>query len=154
MGQITDDVYTLRDEFKLPGMRVMQFAFGDDLPLSPHAPHNYIDNCFAYTGTHDNNTTRGWYETDIDKSGRKLINAYTGQNIKAKNINKAIIRLCYSSVAKAVIIPIQDVLGLNGQSRMNIPSSANGNWLWRLKQDNTLDKAMKYLNELAVLYNR
>jgi 4-alpha-glucanotransferase len=154
LGEIDDKVYQLRDAFTLPGMHVLQFAFDDAMPVSEHIPHNYTVNSFAYTGTHDNNTIRGWYEDDIDGKTQKRIQKYAGVNLSAKNINKEMIRICYASVAKTVIIPMQDILGLDGSARMNVPSSAEGNWSWAMDSDALTPKLCKHLEKLTMLYNR
>jgi len=153
LGDINDAVYQLRDEFKLPGMRVLQFAFGGQMAYSPHIPHNYIENTIAYTGTHDNNTTRGWYRTEAGKQGKKQVEAYTGLEPKQKSINDIFIRLVMASVAKTVIIPMQDLLGLDESARMNIPAATEGNWSWRLASSLSSkieDKLFKWTNR----YNR
>lgn len=155
LGDIDDAVYQLRDAFGLPGMRVLQFAFGGDMPQSGHIPHQYMANSFAYTGTHDNNTLKGWYMQDIDADSRKAISQYAGQKITEKNICDVLIRLCYASVAKAAIIPVQDVLELDGSARMNLPaSSAKNNWTWRVTDAQLNQKPGKQLRRLTLLYNR
>jgi 4-alpha-glucanotransferase len=116
----------------LPGMKVLQFAFGDDMPASPHIPHNYSENFIAYTGTHDNNTAIGWFRQDIDKVARKQLKQYTGEKVSGKNINKVLIKLALASAAKTVVIPLQDWLGLDESTRMNTPATIENNWLWRL----------------------
>lgn len=153
LGEINDAVYELRDKYSLPGMRVLQFAFDDAMPASPHIPHQYTLNSFAYTGTHDNNTIPGWYK-DADKNTRKRIENYIGKKVKAKEINNDLIRLCYASVAKTVIIPIQDILGLGADTRMNIPAAAEGNWSWRLGPDLLTPSIANYLAQITVTYNR
>jgi len=154
LGDIDQPVYDLRDEFEFPGMKVLQFAFGEDLPISIDIPHNYTANFFAYTGTHDNNTTLGWYRKDIDKDTRKRLENYTGSNISEKTVNNELSRLAYASVAKTVIIPMQDVLKLDESARMNIPSSSEGNWAWRLKPGAITKKHQKRLKNWVSLYNR
>jgi 4-alpha-glucanotransferase len=153
LGDMNDLVYNLRDEFKLPGMKVLQFAFDPQMAYSTHIPHNHIENSFAYTGTHDNNTTLGWY-AHTEKDERERITQYTGFKIKRKNAYKAFVKMAYASVAKTAIIPMQDVLGLGEQDRMNIPSSTQGNWAWRLKPGYVKSKAAKWLRNLVIMYNR
>ena len=132
LGEIDQPVYDLRDRYNLPGMKVLQFAFDTDTGKSPHLPHNYNRNCIVYTGTHDNNTTRGWFRSDTDKAQRQNLKRYLGIKIRKRSSHLQLIRLAYSSVARLAIIPLQDMLGLGPEGRMNIPSSVNGNWLWRL----------------------
>ncbi|HEY9001551.1 MAG TPA: malto-oligosyltrehalose synthase [Mucilaginibacter sp.] len=154
LGEIDDKVYQLRDKFALPGMRILQFAFDEAMPVSEYIPHNYTPNSIAYTGTHDNNTIKGWYEDDIDNKTRERIQQYAGIKVSSKNIHKVMIRMCYASTAKTAIIPIQDILGLDSSARMNVPSSANGNWTWQLPGDALKPKIVKYLQSLSIEYNR
>jgi len=154
LGEISTEVEQLRDEFKLPGMKVLQFAFGSDLSASSHIPHNFTSqNCIVYSGTHDNNTLVGWYEKDVDQQTKERITRYFDCQIDEKEIHKEFIRLAFSSTAKIAIVPIQDVLGLNEEARMNIPGNANGNWLWRLDLEKL--KAIKHwLADITSTYGR
>lgn len=154
LGEITEDVYQLRDQFGLPGMKVLQFAFDKSMPASPHIPHNYTPGHFAYTGTHDNNTTAGWFRDDIDEKAQKRIEDYTQQKIAGKNIANVLVRLVQASAADVAIIPIQDVIGLDSDSRMNTPSQSEGNWAWRLDEKYLRPKTFAFLRELAAFYNR
>ncbi|WP_256013278.1 malto-oligosyltrehalose synthase [Desertivirga xinjiangensis] len=154
LGDIDQPVYDLRDEFKLPGMKVLQFAFGDNLPDSIDIPHNYKQNFFVYTGTHDNNTTLGWFHQEADSAVKKRIRMYTGLKPKDKNIHKILARLAYSSVAKTAILPLQDVIGLDEGNRMNIPASTENNWTWRLLPDQVKKEHEKELRTLVQIYNR
>lgn len=133
LGDINPDVFTLRDELKLPGMKILQFAFEEDMTESIYSPHNFTENFIVYTGTHDNNTTRGWYRKDITKAHRRRIAEFFHTRVTEKNITELMIRLGYCSVAKTVIIPMQDILNLNEKARMNMPSTNEKNWLWRMK---------------------
>jgi 4-alpha-glucanotransferase len=154
LGQITDSVYALRDKHELPGMKVIQFAFGNDLQTSPHAPHNFERNYFAYTGTHDNNTTRGWFENEIDSKMKSQISKYIGYEVNAKNVSHALGRLAYSSVAETVIVPLQDLLCLDEQARMNKPASPDNNWKWRLVSDELDDRTELWVKECMEIYGR
>lgn len=154
LGDISDDVYALRDQFKLPGMKVLQFAFGETMPESDHIPHNYLPNFFAYTGTHDNNTTLGWYKNDLKNEEREQISAYAGHRVTEENINETLIRLLYASSAETVILPVQDIINLDEESRMNKPASANGNWLWRMLPKTLSETEESRLWELVALYGR
>jgi 4-alpha-glucanotransferase len=154
LGDINDAVYQLRDNFGLPGMKVLQFAFGDSMPTSPYIPHNYNPNFFVYTGTHDNNTTRGWFQKDISKQTRLQITDYVGKPVNEKNIAIELARLAYSSVAKTVMLPMQDVLGLDGTARMNTPASVKNNWGWRLAKKFSDQKVEERLAEWTALYGR
>ena len=153
LGDIDPPVYTLRDRFGLPGMNVLQFAFGDDMPASGHTPHNYKQHSVVYTGTHDNNTTVGWYREEKEKVQAHL-EKYTGRKIKDSEAASLLCRMAYASVADIAIIPIQDVLGLDERARMNIPSSAGNNWRWRLLPNQITSKAEKALRQWTRIYNR
>jgi len=154
LGDIDQLVYDLRDQFNFPGMKVLQFAFGDNLPQSVDIPHNYGKNFLVYTGTHDNNTTLGWYRQETNKSIRKNLESYTNQKVKQNNVHKILARLAYASIAKTVILPLQDVIGLNENYRMNQPSVAGDNWTWRLLPDQLTEKHEKRLKKWVKLYNR
>ncbi|RVU00787.1 malto-oligosyltrehalose synthase [Mucilaginibacter limnophilus] len=154
LGDVDDAVFELRDEFDLPGMRVLQFAFGDDMPNSEFIPHNYIKNTIAYTGTHDNNTTKGWYRQDTDKHVRKQVKQYTHRKVNEGNIHEVLNALALSSVAETVILPVQDVIGLDETARMNMPSSVEGNWLWRLLPKQLEEQHEVQLKQWVWMYNR
>ncbi len=120
----------LRDELQLPGMRVLQFAFDGD-PNNPFLPENYDHNTVAYSGTQDNDTTRGWY-TSLPPSARQVVNHVLHRaDIDADHIAWELIRLAWASRAAVTIVPLQDVLNLGTEARMNIPGQAQGNWDWR-----------------------
>ncbi|MBW3545705.1 MAG: 4-alpha-glucanotransferase, partial [Bacteroidetes bacterium] len=154
LGDINDAVYALRDEFGMPGMVVLQFAFGDEMPRSPYIPHNYIPNAVAYTGTHDNNTTRGWYRKDLSKADRQRMEEYVGHIVLEKEAHTVLGRLAYASVAKIAILPIQDVLGLDESARMNMPATTDSNWLWRLQHDQLTPKHEEQLCQWCKVYHR
>ena len=154
LGDVDQAVYDLRDEFNLPGMRVLQFSFGEDQAQSVHSLHNYNLNSVAYTGTHDNNTSQGWYAQDATKMIKKNLKQYSGAKLKKKNIHLQLGKLAYSSVAKIVILPMQDVIGLDESARMNMPASIEKNWVWRLKPDQLEEKYSKGLRKWVEVYNR
>lgn len=155
LGDIDAPVLELRDRFNFPGMRVLHFAFMDDLANSVHAPHNFDTvNCVVYTGTHDNNTTKGWYGKDIDAHTRLQIADYVGLKVSKGNITAALIRMAYASVANVVIVPIQDVLNKGAKARMNVPASVSGNWIWRLKPGELNEDISDFLSHLVRLYGR
>ena len=153
LGEINDAVYQLRDEFAFPGMKVLQFAFGEGMPQNPYIPHNYSENFVAYTGTHDNNTIRGWYRQDGSKHHHQ-IEQYVGRRLNEDDIHTVMGRLAYSSVADIAILPLQDVLGLDECGRMNTPASGENNWQWRLLPHQITSDAERELKEWTVLYNR
>ena len=154
LGIITPDVRELMAEFGFPGMKVLQFAFGDDFPKSPYLPHNFTPNCFAYTGTHDNNTLLGWFEEELSSEGKQRVFKYLGKRPDREGLVWEMIRLLMASVAQAVIVPMQDVLGLPSSARLNIPSSSKGNWRWRLKTSDLRSDLMEVLKEMSFLYGR
>jgi 4-alpha-glucanotransferase len=129
LGLITADVERLRDNFDFPGMRVLQFAFDDTGAENPYLPFNFVENCVCYTGTHDNDTTVGWWN-GLSAEQRRQVTDYTGPN-DAADIHWTMIRLAMGSIAGTVVVPLQDLLGLGTDARMNIPGSADGNWSWR-----------------------
>lgn len=131
LGVITEEVADLRDKFALPGMRILQFAFAED--RSNHfLPHNYVANTVAYTGTHDNDTTTGWWSNASERE-REFARAYFGS--VEPDVPWEMMRALSDSVANTVIFPMQDVLCLSGEHRMNYPGRAEGNWEWRFSWD-------------------
>ena len=154
LGLITADVREFIREFDLPGMKVLLFAFDESLAKNHYAPHNVDRNCVMYTGTHDNNTVRGWFETETDEQGRKRLAKYIGHEPDAANINWDFIRLAMRSRADTVIVPMQDALGLGAEARMNMPSTCEGNWSWRLKGEQMSDEIAGRLFEVAEINGR
>jgi 4-alpha-glucanotransferase len=148
LGLITPDVYALRDEFHLPGMRILQFAF-DGKSDNPYLPHNYDRNTVVYTGTHDNPTTRGWFDGLPDDQRQNLWN-YLKQPIgEGGDVSPALMNLAWSSVAALSMAPLQDLLNLGSEARMNIPGSVEGNWSWRCTEDMLSDRAFEWLRDLT-----
>lgn len=154
LGEIDQPVYDLRDRYNLPGMSLMQFTFGDDTPTSVHSPHNFKHNTIVYTGTHDNNTTKGWFKDETGKKLRNRMRMYIGKKITGRNVTEELMRLAYQSVAKLVVIPMQDILGLGRAARMNIPSVETGNWGWRVKANYDQKKTVRKLKKWTELFNR
>jgi malto-oligosyltrehalose synthase/4-alpha-glucanotransferase len=154
LGDVSPGVYTLRDELRLPGMNLLQYAFGADMPVSVHAPHNHRNHSVTYTGTHDNNTTIGWYKENTTKEERKNLNAYTRAKVTARNVHQIMIEFCYASVSEWAIVPLQDVLGLDERGRMNIPASKEGNWSWQLQHGEINEKIEHQLRCLVRKFNR
>lgn len=154
LGDIDQPVYDLRDGFKLPGMKVLQFAFGDDMPESLNIPHHYEENFFVYTGTHDNNTTVGWFNHDADDTNKKNLREYLGKKVKAGNVHIELGRLAFSSVAKTVILPVQDIIGLDAKARMNSPATIEGNWDWRLLPDELSSSDISRLRRWTIKFGR
>lgn len=154
LGEIDDKVYLLRDAFGLPGMKVLQFAFGKDMPGSTHIPHHHARNFIVYTGTHDNNTTRGWFTKDADEKTVLSLETYVGRPLSAAEVSGVLCRMAFASVARDAIIPIQDLLNLDEQARMNRPASASGNWSWRLLPEQVGTQAEHHLKQWTKLYDR
>jgi 4-alpha-glucanotransferase len=154
LGHITQDVRDVMDALGFPGMKVLLFAFGSDVGTNPYAPHNYVRNCVVYTGTHDNNTIRGWFENEASDADKKRLQDYVGHLLHPKNVSAAVIRLAMSSVARICILPLQDVLGLGEEARMNVPSESNGNWKWRVRQDQLTKTVAESLLAATRLYGR
>jgi 4-alpha-glucanotransferase len=155
LGYITPEVHALRDRWGFPGMRVLQFAFGDNSLENPHKPHNFIRNCVVYTGTHDNDTTAGWFEQrtgDFARSEIELALRYMGKD--GSDAVWDLIRLALSSVADIAILPMQDVLELGTEARMNIPSTVENNWRWRMKESQPTSELAAKLRELNFIYGR
>ena len=150
LGSLTPEVEALRDEFGFPGMRILQYAFGGDA-YNRDLPHNYLQTCVVYTGTHDNDTTAGWYASspkNVKTHCRKYL------QITGRNVHWELIRAALASVADTAIIPAQDLLGLDSNSRMNTPATASGNWEWRLKDNQLTDEICDKLLDLTVTFGR
>lgn len=150
LGTVTPEVEALRDEFDLPGMRVLHFAFGDDAK-NPFLPHSYVHNTVAYTGTHDNNTSHGWYE-EIDDEQRDFFRRYAARD--GQDVAWSLMRLAWSSVADVSIAPLQDVLRLGAEARMNMPGRPDRNWSFRFTREMLEEDALVQLAELTALYAR
>ncbi|MGQ9546540.1 MAG: 4-alpha-glucanotransferase [Dehalococcoidia bacterium] len=162
LGMITAEVEALRQRFGFPGMRVLQFSFGSGPKAANYRPYNYPPNCVVYTGTHDNNTTIGWFkgedvkdstqsEEEREKEKQVALN-YLGTD--GHEINWDFIRLALMSLAATAIIPMQDVLGLGSEARMNIPGTTEGNWCWRFTSDMLTAEIKARLKELTALSER
>jgi len=149
LGLITPDVIELLETFKFPRMKVLQFGFSG--PDNPFLPHNYQPNCVAYTGTHDNNTAMGWLAS-TDKNERKFAQRYL--RVDRHHFAWALIRAIWSSIAVMCITPMQDVLSLGGEARMNYPSRLGGNWEWRMGENDLSQALSDKLRELNYLYSR
>ncbi len=154
LGYITADVREVVARYDLPRMSVLHFAFGGDPARNPHMPHNHQESSIAYTGTHDNNTTRGWFEKDLKGPERKRLFDYLGRAVSAREISWELMRVAMSSVARITIIPMQDVLGLGAGARMNFPARRDGNWRWRMRPGQTTARLADRLKKLTEAYGR
>ena len=150
LGVITPDVVEMRQTFNLPGMKILQFGFEGN-PDDPFLPHNYPENCVVYTGTHDNDTVRGWYERVVPES-KDFYRRYLGRN--GSNVSWDFIRAIWSSVAMFAIAPMQDFLGLGNEARMNYPGNPAGNWTWRLLPEAFKPELVTSIYEINRLYSR
>lgn len=148
LGVITADVAALRDEFRIPGTRVLQFAF-DGPSSNIHLPHNFVPNVVAYTGTHDNPTTREWFQELPDRE-RRFVWTYLGRSDgDSREAASELVRLAWSSPAALAIAPLQDVLNLGREGRMNVPGLPDGNWRWRATRHMLSSPAFAWLRELT-----
>ncbi len=151
LGMITPEVYALRDRLGVPGMKVLQFGF-DNPGAHIYLPHRFVPNCVVYTGTHDNDTTVGWWKSAASEQEKRFATAYIGE--ARDGIHWAFIRAALASVADSAIVPLQDVLGLDSDSRMNIPSHPDGNWGWRFQPGVLTPDLAEKLATLTVVSDR
>jgi 4-alpha-glucanotransferase len=151
LGVITPEVVALRERFGLPGMKILQFAFSSD-GRDHSLPHTYRHDCVVYSGTHDNDTTRGWYERSSTERERDFARRYLGSD--GHDIAWDLIRLAFASVADTAVVPLQDVLDLGTEARMNLPARPDGNWKWRFGAEQLTDAHRDRLAELVKLYGR
>ena len=151
LGVITPDVEKLRDDFGFPGMRVLQFGFGDAKATNVNLPHNYPRNIVAYTGTHDNDTALGWFAAALENEQSFCLEYLDSDG---SEIHWAFIRSILGSVANTAVIPLQDLLGLGNEARMNLPNSTEGNWRWRYRNGVLTDELAKKLKRVTELYGR
>ncbi len=150
LGVITEDVEDLRDSFGLPGMKILQFAF-DSSEANDYIPYNFTKNCIVYTGTHDNDTIKGWFKK-AKPEDRKYVLDYMDST--EKNICRDFLRLAWASVAHTAIVPMQDLLELGNEARMNLPGTTVNNWMWRVKSRDFSNELAQRLARLTVLYGR
>jgi 4-alpha-glucanotransferase len=163
LGLITPEVRALRKRLRLPGMRVLQFGFGGDPRTNEHCPHNYTRDCVVYTGTHDNNTSVGWWhEAEEPTESRESLEPMRAERAAAlkymasdgREIHWDMIRLALASVGNLAIVPLQDVLGLGQEARMNHPGKPDGNWQWRYAAGLLTEELAGRLGELTEIYGR
>jgi 4-alpha-glucanotransferase len=154
LGTITPDVWSTMEHFGFPGMKVLLFAFDESLPRNAYAPHNHTKNALVYTGTHDNNTARAWFEKEAGQQVKERLSRYVGKEVTAENVHKELIRLAMMSVADTAILPMQDLLGLGEGARMNRPAREKGNWQWRLMPEQLTVPLAKELLAMTEIYGR
>jgi 4-alpha-glucanotransferase len=153
LGEITPDVREIMSRFEIPGMKVLLFAFGEDMPKSPHIPFRFQRRCVVYTATHDTNTVRGWFQEEASIQDKRRLWRYLGRKAAANEVSWELIRLAMSSVADMAVVPMQDLLNLGEEARMNLPGESKGNYQWRL-----MTHQMEHLNgrlkDMAEIYGR
>jgi 4-alpha-glucanotransferase len=162
LGVITPEVEALREQFGYPGMSILQFAFGTDPEAGQFRPHNFPRARVVYTGTHDNDTTIGWWESSghgdstraADEVAREKAFALQYLGADGREMNWTLIRAALASVADTVIIPLQDVLGLGSEARMNLPGRASGNWRFRFTWDQITPAIVDRLRTMVEIYER
>ncbi|MEJ2722861.1 MAG: 4-alpha-glucanotransferase, partial [bacterium] len=154
LGTITPDVRELMRGCGFPGMKVLLFAFDSDTGANPYTMHNHVPDSVLFTGTHDNNTVRGWFDDEATEEQKKRLSDYLGREPDPSAVHLDLVRLAMMSVCKLAIVPIQDVLGLGGESRMNRPALAAGNWEWRMKKEHLSPGVAETLAGLARIYGR
>jgi len=153
-GIITTDVGEVMKHFGFPGMKVLLFAFGNDNPYNPYLPHMYEKNCVVYTGTHDNNTVKGWFEKEAKEDEKLRFFKYIGKEVSVNEVNWEFIKLAMSSISDISIIPLQDILGLGEEGRMNIPGTIKDNWRFRFSENALIDSVKEKLLNLTQMYGR
>ena len=154
LGFITPEVKDIMLHFDIPGMKVLLFAFGRDDPRHPYLPHNYEENCVVYTGTHDNNTVRGWFESEAKPREKTRVFRYLDRNVKKQEIHWEFVKLAMMSKANTAIVPVQDILGLGEEARMNLPATKEGNWRWRLLPEQVTSSLARKLLEITQISGR
>jgi 4-alpha-glucanotransferase len=154
LGIITPDVREIMQEFGIPGMRVLLFAFDTGPERNPHLPHNVVRNCVVYTGTHDTSPVRGWIEDGATEAQRSRVREYFGRDIPAGDFHWVLIRLAMSTVADTVIVPVQDLLGLGTEARVNLPGTHHGNWRWRLTDGMLTSTVLERLHAMTETFER
>jgi 4-alpha-glucanotransferase len=162
LGVITPEVEGLRNEFDFPGMAILQFAFGNDPQAPDFKRHNYPHHLVAYTGTHDNDTVVGWWSSragagsirSVEDVEKELDYARRYLNTDGSEINWVLIRTLMASVAGTVLFPLQDVLGVDSEGRMNLPGTSSGNWRWRFREGSLTPEIAARLKEWATTYER
>lgn len=154
LGVITADVREMIRYLGFPGMKILLFAFGSDLASHPYAPHNMDKNCIVYTGTHDNNTVRGWFDNEATDDEKNRLFQYLGREVTPEALPWEMIRLGMMSPANTAIFPLQDLMGLGQEARMNLPSQKPGNWLWRFSPEMLTREIADRLRDMTIIYGR
>ena len=153
LGSLDQPVFDLLKEFNFPGMKVLQFAFGDPNRQNPYLPYNHLPNNVVYTGTHDNNTTRGWLQ-EAENGEKEHLENYTGMKVTFENVASILHRMALQSVAALAVTPLQDIANLGKEAIMNVPGSTEGNWSWRIRKEDFPTGRTKELRKLNDLFGR
>lgn len=153
LGYITDDVRQVLSDYNLPGMKVLQFAFDHSLPQNLYAPHNHVQNCVLYIGTHDNNTVKGWF-AESDDATKSRLGRYINKWLETESIHWDMMAMALKSVADVTILTMQDLLGLGSEAKMNTPGTRDGNWTWRFTFAQIPSDLKDRLNDMIRLYGR
>ena len=154
LGVITDDVKEAMTQFGFPGMKVLIFAFDGDMEQNPYAPNNHVKNCFLYTGTHDCNTIRGWFDGELGNEGKINLETALEKQVDSGHVAEEMITLAMRSIADTVVLPLQDVLGLGNEARMNRPGTTENNWEWRLLPGQWSEDDAKNLADITKAHDR
>lgn len=153
LGVLTPEIEALRRDMGLPGMLVLHFAFGDP-SRNPYAPHNHAPLNVVYTGTHDNNTSLGWFEEDASSREAANLSLYLGHEVSRHSVAGEMVRMALASVAETAVVPMQDHLGLGSSGRINVPSTPSGNWTWRMAPGQASGRLASHIRALTELYGR
>lgn len=151
LGTISPEVVAFMQRHRLPGMKVLQFAFDGDREMNPHLPHNHDNHCVVYTSLHDTNTTRGWWQTEASDHERNRLATYAKHDLSSENVADAVVQLAMQSRANVAIIPLQDIMNLDEKGRINVPGTGRGNWEWQLTEGwespDSEQKLLKFIRE-------
>ena len=154
LGAITDDVRQVMKHYDLAGMKILVFAFNGDLHDHPYLPHNHPENCVAYTGTHDNNTARGWFNYEMTAHEAHNLRHYLNKHVDSDSVSWDLLRLAWQSKSRLCIAPMQDLLSLDESSRMNRPGVSQGCWTWRCAYLSIGDDLAARLKQLTTEFGR
>lgn len=150
LGTITPDVWEVMNKYNLPGMKVLLFAFHGDLETHPYLPHNHQENCIVYTGTHDNNTIKGWFNEEASEEEKSRLNQYLNRQVSEREVNDVLLSMAFDSRANVTIIPLQDFLNLDQTARMNQPGTCSGsNWRWRVDKKSLTSELSEKVADLT-----
>ncbi|MDJ1500149.1 4-alpha-glucanotransferase [Xanthocytophaga agilis] len=150
LGTISPDVISFVQRHRLPGMKVLQFAFTGDEEMNPHLPHNHNNHSVVYTSLHDTNTTHGWWQTEATEHEKYRLATYARQDLSTDNVADAVVHMAMQSRANIVIVPIQDILNMNEKARINVPGTSHGNWEWQLTDGWESENIIQKLNAFVI----